>query len=482
MARVKNPKTLSSHFVIDRVKLDRLGVLDPTLAIDTKLFIDPLLFQHSAHPELYGSAVAQYRRHFENVIKFLAATRTLEDVAWRSARRLLEFHEIRGTCLGYGAASIHGSGFGPELTDRLLRVGKEIVDLGIRDPDLFPAMALFEADIGPDRISDMATNVIRGALVAFNERILREVGITSEEFEVRGTPGHFLRNPFQDQRTPIILVPKDILRALPIAKDWDGVADAASKNEALRKRVNEHIGHIWASKTKRDKQELRAEALASKAAFQVLLDAIHRVPPRAYSVDADPDGLIKWAHVAKQFANGFPLDLLAFRRLRDIDAVNDLVGRIVEKFLQLIEHNGLNKELYKENGEPRHEATAQRLFFAIAHCYCEANNIDISPEVDTGTGQVDFKISKGFEAKVLVEIKLSTNPNIVHGYETQLETYKQSERTMRAYYIVIDVGRLGKKDEHLVKVRNKASAQGEPLSELVFIDGTLKASASKRRR
>lgn len=482
MARVKNPKTLSSHFGIDRSKLDHLGVMDPTLAIDTKLFIDPLLFQHSVHPELHRSAVDQYRNHFEKVIKFLAATRAPDDVAWRSARRLLEFHEIRGTCLGYGAASIHGSGFGKELTDRLLRVGKEVVDLGITDTDLFPAMALFEADIGPDRISDMATNVIREALVAFNERVLRDLEMVGEKFEIEGTPGSFLRNPFQKQRTPIILVPKDILRTLPIVKDWDGVADAASKNEALRNRVNEHIGHIWAAKAKRDKQELRAEALASKAAFETLLDAIHGVPPRAYSVDTDPDGLIKWAHVGKQFASGFPLDLLPFQRLLDLASVNNLVKKIVEKFQQLIEHNGLNKELYKENGEPRHEATAQRLFFAIAYCYCEANNIDISPEVDTGTGQVDFKISKGFEAKVLVEIKLSTNSKIIHGYETQLETYKKSERTMRAFYVVVDVGRMGKKDERLVKVKNDASSKGEPLSELVFVDGTIKASASKRRR
>lgn len=401
MPKVKNPKTLSSHFRIDRRKLDQLGVLDPTLAIDTKLFIDPLLFQHSAHPELGGSAVEQYQRHFERVIKFLAATRTPEDIALRSARRLLEFHEIRGTCLGYGAASIHGSGFGRQLTNRLLCVGKEVVDLGITDPDLFPAMALFETDIGPDRISDMATNVIREALVAFNERILRELAIAGEEFKTGGTPSHFLRNPFQEQRTPIILVPKDILRKLPIARDWDGVADAAAENEALRNRVNEHIGHIWAAKTKRDKHKLRAQALASKEAFQTLLDAIHGVPPRAYSVDTDPDGLIKWAHTGKEFASVFPLDLLEFRRSGDLNAVYDLVKKIVAKFQQLVEHNGLNKELYKENEDPRHEATAQRLFFAIAYCYCEANNIDISPEVDAGTGQVDFKISMGSRLRFL---------------------------------------------------------------------------------
>jgi len=89
-------------------------------------------------------------------------------------------------------------------------------------------------------------------------------------------------------------------------------------------------------------------------------------------------------------------------------------------------------------------------------------------------------MSKGFETKVLVEIKLSKNSNLVHGNETQLETYKRSERTMRAFYVVIDVGRMGKRDERLIKLRNEAASKSEPLSELIFIDGTLKASASKR--
>ncbi|MGA3118217.1 MAG: hypothetical protein ABSF90_27795, partial [Syntrophobacteraceae bacterium] len=130
---------------------------------------------------------------------------------------------------------------------------------------------------------------------------------------------------------------------------------------------------------------------------------------------------------------------------------------------------------------PRHESTAQRLFFAVAYSYCVANNVDISPEVDTGTGQIDFKCAKGFDSKVLVEIKLSTNPRILHGYETQLEIYKKSEDTLRAFYVVIDVGRMGDKDQKLVRIKNEAAKKGQPLSELVFIDGILKPSASKRR-
>src|SRR5512145_1589409 len=100
MAKVGNPSTFSAEFNIDPARLRGLGVFDPTLAADTPLFIDPMLFRGSRHPEIRRDAAREYREHFETVIKFLAATKAPEDVAWRTARRLLEFHEVRGTCLG----------------------------------------------------------------------------------------------------------------------------------------------------------------------------------------------------------------------------------------------------------------------------------------------------------------------------------------------------------------------------------------------
>jgi hypothetical protein len=359
MAKIKNPTTLSAHFAIDPAKLSKLGVLDVTLAVDTKLFIDPLLLEKSQHSEIHADAAQQYRKHFESIIKFLELTQRPEDMAWKTARKLLEFHEIRGTCLGYGVSSIGGSGFGLALTKRVLSDGK--VDLGVRDPDLFAAMALFEEDIGADRISDMTTNVIRKALIAFNRRVLKNLGLKGQRFDINGYAGEFLANPFQKRSTPVILVPVDILRKLPIARSWDEIADAAYKTEALRKRVNDQIAEIWEVKSKRDKAKLRAQALSSQRAFQTLLDAIHAVPKSAYNAAADPDGLVRWAYVAQQYVNQFPLKLKTKKEISSASEVHKIVRKIVIQFRKLIENNGLNKELYS-NGQLRHESTATFIF------------------------------------------------------------------------------------------------------------------------
>lgn len=475
MAKAKNPITLSRAFGIAQSALARTGALDVTLAIDTKLFIDPLLLSRSRHPEINAQAVHEYRSHFDTIIRLLANRRSEGDPAWTAAEKKLAFPEIKGTCLGYGAGSIHGSGFGPKLTNRVLHVAAQIVDIGVRDPDLFSAMALFESDIGPDRISDMTTNIIMSALSAFNSRVLAELELTGKSFPL----GRFLVNPYEDKRTPIILVPTDILRDLPIAHDWDSVADAARQNEQLREKVNKYVASIWLKKTKRDKSRLKSQALTNHEAFETLIKAINSVPAQPYDVASDPEGVIVWATKGEQFAEKYPLKLRK-HSTASLGDVFDIVREIVRQFRHLVEDHGLNKELYRSNKAPRHESTAQRLFFAIAYAYCRANNVDISPEIDTGSGKIDFKLSRGFDSRVLVEIKLSTNPKVVSGYQTQLEVYKAAEEALRAIYLVIDVGSMGRKETALMKVRNDAAKRRKPLSDLEFVDGTIKPTASKR--
>ncbi|XTR38726.1 hypothetical protein ACQQ2T_04925 [Paraclostridium tenue] len=57
-----------------------------------------------------------------------------------------------------------------------------------------------------------------------------------------------------------------------------------------------------------------------------------------------------------------------------------------------------------------------------------------------GRGPVDFKISSGYKNKTLVEIKLTTNNQLVHGLEVQIQEYSKAEETHNLIYLVIDNG------------------------------------------
>lgn len=481
MAKITNPVRFSKAFGVDEVLLNNLGALNPTLNVDTKLFMDPLLFEESEHPEISDGAQGTYEAYFTTVIKFLRAADDRTSVAWRTAKRLLSFPEVKWTCLGYGAGSVSGSGSGDSMTAQMAQTGKEIVDLGVDDPDLFAAMALFEDNFGPDHISDMVANVVLGDLIKFNDRILSHFSIPREKVTLNLRNGNsydaFLPvNPcLTGDVRPIILVPLDILRELPIATDWSDVADAAAQNQQLRDRINKHIAELWKSRTLKDKGEIRRWALQKKESFTDFMDMVHSAEKTPYDSEHDPSGELFWRGLADRLrAHG--LKTLDVPAQLDLNGVVSIVEQIIERFRFHIEDRRLSEELYA-GGKARPEKAAQRMFYVVADAYCAANNLDLTPEADTGNGPVDFKVAQG-RGRVLVEIKLSKG-KVVSGYTRQLERYKTAEETTKGFYLVIDVGAMGKKRTELLAAKNAAAARGEATSPIVFIDGIRKPSASK---
>ena len=92
---------------------------------------------------------------------------------------------------------------------------------------------------------------------------------------------------------------------------------------------------------------------------------------------------------------------------------------------------------------------------------------------------MDFKFATGYHGRVLVEMKLSTG-SVVHGYRTQLEIYKKASNTRDAFFVVMDIGKLGRKLRTIEKLKHDAEARGERTSEIVVIDARRQISASKR--
>jgi len=159
--------------------------------------------------------------------------------------------------------------------------------------------------------------------------------------------------------------------------------------------------------------------------------------------------------------------------LSEVEAV---VLKICGHFKRLVEDNQLARLLYDKEGKPKHESAAQLLFYGIADAYCRANNLDLSPESDGGRGPVDFKMSRGFNGKVVVELKLTSNKQLLHGFESQLPIYQRAESAPKGILLVIDNGGAGA--ARLRAFRGKVNDAG-PLAPAVFwVDGVPRPSAS----
>lgn len=73
---------------------------------------------------------------------------------------------------------------------------------------------------------------------------------------------------------PIILVPQDIVRELPIANDWSDIERAAMENARIRARVNQFLGGIVRPTIADRKHALRNAALESPEEFDFFLAAV----------------------------------------------------------------------------------------------------------------------------------------------------------------------------------------------------------------
>jgi hypothetical protein len=475
MGKIRDPVRFSAYFGIPPSVLSAAGAFDPILNADTRLFIDPLLLGKSSHPEMIAAS-EDWHDYFRRIIKLIGASSQKNDLMWRAAAQLIGTGEFKGTCLGYGSGTIDGRGIGPSLTAQIMATAKTIVEMGVKDPEFFSLLPLFEEDVGSDLISDQTALIIAAHLAVFTANTLTDVSVDTIAFDFGETQFHLPVNPFVTEKgraLPIILVPQDVLATLPVAYGPEDIDTVVSHNRALRGRVNRRLGKSWAQLSK---GEIKRFVLSSKTAFSKFLEANKEKRPAPYSITADPDGQVQWLEEGRRIADQSPIALAL--ATNDLSGMRAVIEAILNQFKHLIEDKASWKVLYGQDHQPLPEIHAQKLFYAVADSYCKANNIDITPEANSGPGPVDFKFSHGYDTRIVVEIKLTTNSKLLQGYTKQLDKYKKAERTDAGYYLVLDFGGAGRQLENVLGLESRAANAGETHSVVHVVDARRQLSAS----
>ena len=227
-----------------------------------------------------------------------------------------------------------------------------------------------------------------------------------------------------------------------------------------------------------EKYNISNDVIERNAVFDVIMDVDTQVfiDPALLELCTEKEFINAKSKAEKYFAG--IITLLKHSKNTTVADVSNVVGRICSQYKTLIEDNGLSNLLYDSTGKSKHESAAQLLFYGIADSYCAANNIDLSPESNAGRGPVDFKLSRGSTDKVIVEVKLTSNPQLKHGIEKQVPIYMAQEKTKKAIYLIIDNGH-PKTTESFIKFYNALGQEIKSKISCFIIDGTKKPSASK---
>lgn len=134
-------------------------------------------------------------------------------------------------------------------------------------------------------------------------------------------------------------------------------------------------------------------------------------------------------------------------------------------------------EMLYDNNELKHERFAQHLFRTSLSGLFNLYSLDLSQETNSGAGAVDFKVSRGSDLKVNIELKYSNNTHLIDGYKKQLPTYNLAENTTKSIYIVIKVD---EKDETKISKLLDLQKGTDNEIKIMVIDATIKKSASKK--
>jgi hypothetical protein len=478
--------SLSKYIGVSRKKLEEVGIFDSTLGIDTKLFVDPKL--------LVDADIAEFKDAREKIISYFRELLRWHKQSGKSpriqdkVRSMLAVPEPPGLSIGYGNKTDRGTAIPTTLANAILLSASELLAIGIDEPEVLEVLALFVPNFGPDRLSDLTASIVYPNFCAYTARLSSEFGIKTCELEIDGTKYQLPKHPFLN--APVIFIPADFLRPLPVATSWDEIAAAAQHNESLREDFNKIIYPALVEQMEKINKASKKEKAEMKKEFDALLKVYKDIEVRPYDLDADERGYYAVQPFVDEEAKRIP----KIKQPSDRKSLLRSLRTLLEQYQRAIEENGGNKLLYKKDKKgdvvihrPHHEDVAQIIFYLLADQFCQVVNIALARESNAGLGPVDFWLASSYDTKVLVEVKKSTNKSLVDGFNKQVQAYEKSENAFHSFYVVIIVkDRKKNRDgdytdqlEQLERQFEDRQKNKKLTPELIVIDGLMYPSPSK---
>ena len=411
---------------------------DPLLSVDTRLFMDPFLLYAYETGEFHGShdeIISFFNSVFQIVAQSGGDSRSSR---WKKAKGLLYFPEVDELCLGYTSVGTRGSGSGGEISHQVALALWNAVELGITEIRHFEEIQIFQTNIGADRISDASANILRHRLAAYTRRICQEHHVPTRPIDYRY--GQFdpaserwspiecnlPMNPYSNR--PILLIPSKYLRSLPTinADDfWDFCF--SNENESLRREFSEDISRNV------DKATIISFARRHPEVRERYVRQKESEGSSGYDFARDPSNMMEWYRTGRRWSADNPIRA----SIQSSQELITFIERMIEQFCNFVQNNAGWQQLWSDDGRPRPESIAQNLFLAVVKGFCIENDVDISKEPNIGRGPVDFKVSRGYEARSLIEVKLAKNTKFWHGLQRQLPKYLEAESVNIGYFLVI---------------------------------------------
>lgn len=411
---------------------------DPILTQDTLLFIDPFAVFKSKD-DLFKDTYSEMMYFFQQAFELIAhAGGNKANLSYKKAESMLMFPEENAFCLGYSKAR-RGSGTGPLWAKTLACNINSIIAKGVTHISHFEELGIFCIGVGPDRLSDMATNLLKSRFITYTQRICNSYEIPMQKVRVQNAyfdyeykcwcAGEYLLpiNPYKNN-SPVILIPKDFLNVLPEINS-DDFQSTIDLSERMRNDFNYEIDKNL------DKEKIAEIAIEHYDLVKEYIEIVEKRKANTFGELMKKTLRYTWYELSKEIVS---LNKFEFGAINNDTAFLDKIFEFTKYYKDFVEIRAGYKLLWNETKTvPRSEEDVQILFKGILDEHCRANNIDFTREVNQGMGPVDFRFSTGYSKRVLLEAKLAKNTKFWNGLKKQLPKYMQIDSCRLGIFLVI---------------------------------------------
>lgn len=423
----------SEHFGI--TKTDDDDWLDIILDVDTKLWVDPFMIYQEQEGFWEGSH-SVIIAHFQECFTLIAqGSMRSSSLPYQKALTLLTFKEPREFCLGYTELGTAGAGGGRGYAGLMAQAMVQAINRGMSNLEHFEELGILEKGIGPDRIGDMTCNILKAKFIEYTKTVAERHNLQTKPFLVENARYDNVRKRWEKARhnlpvnptngLPILLTPERFIRDQPFLNpdSWFEAYQA----EQLRLDVNYDL------LTNVDKSVIveTARTHSSNVREWTNYQGLN-ANPSSYDLEKDPNGVYAWEANTSTYVKAHPLQLT---NPSDNEQFVDFIEKIIREYRRYIEENKGWALLWNDDNTEKDEEAAQLAFYGIARSYCVQNNINLDREVWLGRGPVDFKFSRGFELRALLEVKKLHNGDFWHGIERQIPVYLEGDDCEQAWYV-----------------------------------------------
>jgi len=439
----------SDYFNVNKEILKEYGAFNISLINDLPVFIDPFL--------LFTSEKDEYKELHDNMIKYIAFLKDMSQngpIRKGLIKNWFLFPEVKQSWLGYSKTGNDGTGLGPKfasaLNENLHSIFSNFGNEDITEGSHLEKLCLIKGDVGRDNISDFTANLIKGYLCEYTQKFalkylephqLKDEYVTHAEFnyQTRSWIAKKYTLPFIDNDY-VLLTPKDMLtkddtwiNKHDLIGDFDDIRSSISNIE-LRDTINDYFVRVMPDNPK--KKDVDRAKFMTLSQFPQLIDYFIKYKEdngdkaQKVSIDNIKDTESIFIAQVTRF-----MDVLEEKK-QFTKTTWDTYEETYERVLylkQVIENNDGYKIFYLHGQPIKREADLQLMFRLTWF----ATPSDFNSEVNNGRGPVDFKISRGFKDKTLVEFKLASNSKLKQNLANQVEIYAEANQTKKAIKVIL---------------------------------------------